>query len=164
MQSYLILIYITTFVNKMLRGIKYNVTRDIVLNYIYGVEIMGSVDVGKLTMSGEEMLKDFVEKMGLEGAIIATAEGLEMASYLKSSLDADMLAANIASLLATIIGTLEDNDKGSLNEMIISGTNGYIAVKDLGNDVALAVITPKDYKMGSLIVALKQFVKDLQSN
>ena len=124
---------------------------------------MGSVDVGKLTVSGEELLKEFVEKMGLEGAIIATAEGLEMASYFKNSLDADMVAANTASLLATITGTLEDTEKGSLNEMIISGSEGFIAVKDLGNDVALAVITPKGYKMGALIVALKQFVKDIQS-
>lgn len=124
---------------------------------------MGSVDVGKLTVAGEELLKSFVDKMGLEGAIIATAEGLEMASYFKESLDADMVAANTASLLATVIGTLEDVNKGSLNEVVISGSNGFIAIKDLGNDVALGVITPSGYKMGALIVALKQFVKEIQS-
>ena len=123
---------------------------------------MGSIDISKITVSGEELLKTFVEKMGLEGAIIATSEGLEMASYFTTSHDADMVAANTASLLATVMGTLEETGKGHLNEMIISGSEGFIAVKDLGDEVALAVITPSNYKMGSLIVALKQFVKEIQ--
>ena len=120
------------------------------------------IDVSKISVSGGELLQAFVEKMGLDGAVIATAEGLEMASYFGGDRDADLIASDTASLLSVVMGTLEDTGKGSLNEMIISGSGGFIAIKDLGEDIALAVLSPEGYKMGSLVVALKQFVKDIQ--
>ncbi len=120
------------------------------------------IDVSKLSVSGGELLQAFVEKMGLEGAVIATAEGLEMASYFTKDRDADLIASDTASLLSITMGALEDTGKGSLNEMIISGSGGFIAIKDLGEDIALAILTPEGYKMGALVVALKQFVKDIQ--
>ena len=120
------------------------------------------IDISKIGVSGGELLQAFVEKMGLEGAVIATAEGLEMASYFSKDRDADLIASDTASLLSVVVGTLEDTEKGSLNEMIISGSGGFIAIKDLGEDIALAVLSPEGYKMGALVVALKQFVKDIQ--
>ncbi len=121
------------------------------------------IDVSKLNTSGEELLQKFVEKMGLEGAVIATAEGLEMASYFVKDRDAELIAADTASLLSTVMGALEDTEKGALNEMIISGSGGFVAVKDLGEEIALAVLTSAGYKMGGLVIALKQFVKDIQA-
>ena len=121
------------------------------------------IDVSKLNTSGEELLQNFVEKMGLEDAVIATAEGLEMASYFVKDRDAGLIAADTASLLSTVMGALEDTEKGTLNEMIISGSGGFVAVKDLGEEIALAVLTPGGYKMGGLVIALKQFVKDIQA-
>ena len=121
------------------------------------------IDVSKIGLSGETLLKNFVEKMGLEGAIIATAEGLEMASFFAKERDADLMASDTASLLSVAIGVIEDTEKGSLKEMIISSSEGFIAIKDLGEEIALAILTTKDYKMGALIVALKQFVKDIQN-
>ena len=121
------------------------------------------IDVSKLNTSGEELLQKFVEKMGLEGAVIATAEGLEMASYFVKDRDAELIAADTASLLSTVMGALEDAEKGALNEMIISGSGGFVAVKDLGEEIALAVLTSAGYKMGGLVIALKQFVKDIQA-
>lgn len=122
-----------------------------------------SIDVMKLTNGGNELLKDFVDKMGLNGAIIATSEGLEMASYFKdSSKDPDMIAADAASLLSVVSNTLEITKKGNLQEIIINGDNGSLAIKDLGDDIAFGCITPKGYKMGSLVIALKQFIKDIK--
>jgi len=120
------------------------------------------IDVSKISLSGETLLKNFVEKMNLEGAIIATSEGLEMANYFTKERDADLLASDTASLLSVTMGVLEDAEKDSFKEMIISSSDGFIAVKDLGEEIALAVLTPSDYKMGALIVALKQFIKDIQ--
>ncbi len=122
-----------------------------------------NVDVSKVTMNGTELLKSFVEKMGLEGAIIATSEGLEMASYFSTNRDADLIAADTATLLSVLTGALENADKGKLSEMIISAEKGSIAIKDLGDDIAFATLAPKGYKMGGLIVALKVFMKEIQA-
>jgi len=121
------------------------------------------LNIGKLTSEGAELLKNYVQKMGLEGALIATAEGLEMASFFSTDKDADIIAADMASLLASTHSILSNTEKGKLNEMIISSDHGSIAVKDLGEDVVFGVLAPEGYKMGGLIVSLKQFMKDLQA-
>jgi len=121
------------------------------------------LDISHLTSQGASLLEQFVQKNGLEGAVIATAEGLEMASYFKSDKDADIIAADIASLLASTSSVLDNSGSGTLSEMIINASNGALAIKDLGEDVALGVLAPSGYKMGGLIVALKQFVKELQA-
>jgi len=121
------------------------------------------IDIIKLNSQGGQLLEDFVKKMGVEGAILATAEGLEMASYFNNSdRDADLIAADSASMLSTITGMLDNTGKGRLKEMIISAENGSIAVKDLGEDIALAVLAPDNYKMGALVVSLKVFIKEIQ--
>jgi len=120
-------------------------------------------NVSRLAIEGNELLKEFVEKMGLEGAIIATSEGLEMASYFKNNVDSDLVAADTASLLSVLHGTLENIGKSGFQEMIINSEEGSIAIKDLGDEVSFACITPKGYKMGGLVVALKQFIKDLNN-
>ncbi len=122
-----------------------------------------SMDIGKLTNEGTELLKNFVDKMGLEGAIIATSEGLEMASYFTTDKDADIIAADTATLLSVLTGALENADRGNLSEMIISADNGSIAIKDLGDDIAFAALASKGYKMGALVVALKVFMKEIQA-
>jgi len=122
-----------------------------------------SMDIGKLTNEGTELLKNFVDKMGLEGAIIATSEGLEMASYFTTDKDADIIAADTATLLSVLTSALENADRGNLSEMIISADNGSIAIKDLGDDIAFAALASKGYKMGALVVALKLFMKEIQA-
>jgi len=122
-----------------------------------------ALDIGKLTNEGEELLQGFVDKMGLDGAVIATAEGLEMASYFKTGKDADLIAADTASLLSILTSALENTGTGTLSEMVISADNGSMAIKDLGEDVAFAAVAPKGYKMGGLVVALKLFMKEIQA-
>ena len=121
------------------------------------------IDIMKLNSQGSQLLENFVKKLGIDGAILATSEGLEMASYFNDSdRDADIIAADSASMLSVISGMLESTDKGALKEMIITAENGSIAIKDLGDDIALGVLAPESYKMGGLVIALKAFVKEVQ--
>ncbi len=122
------------------------------------------IDIMKLNSQGGQLLEDFVKEMSIGGAILSTSEGLEMASYFAdSSKDADLIAADSASMLSVISGMLENTDKGRLKEVIVTAENGSIAVKDLGNDIALAVLVPSNYKIGGLIVALKTLIKKMES-
>jgi len=122
------------------------------------------LNIGTLTSQGESLLEDFTKKMGLDGALIATSEGLEMASFFNSNKESDAIAADVASILSVINGGLLVNTQsGILKEMIISAENGSIAIKDLGEDIALGIVAPEGYKMGVLAVALKKFVTELQA-
>jgi len=120
------------------------------------------IDIGRLTKNDSELLKGFVNKMGLEGVIIVSSDGLEMASYFNNDGDADLISAYTASLLSILQGILKNIGKEGFREMIINSEGGSIAIKDLGDDLSLVCITPKGYKMGSLVVSLKQFMKEIE--
>jgi len=122
-----------------------------------------AVNIGAITEKGEKILKEFVTKNKLDGAIIASAEGLELASYFTSDLDKDLLAADFASVLAGVEGLLNDSEKGTLSEVIVKGENGYLAIVSLGDNIVLGIIAPSDQKLGFLVVAMQQLVKQLQN-
>ncbi|MEO2068369.1 MAG: roadblock/LC7 domain-containing protein [Desulfurobacteriaceae bacterium] len=122
-----------------------------------------SINLSAIAEKGEDILREFVVKNKLEGALIASAEGLELVSYFTSGLDKDLLAADFASILAGVNGLLSDSGKGELSEVIVKGENGYLAIVSLGENVVLGVIAPSDQKLGLLIVAIQQLVKKLTS-
>ena len=120
------------------------------------------LNIGQLSSRGQAILQNYVRKMGLEGALIATAEGLEMASFFNVSKEADIIAADMASLLSSSLSLLSSTGKGGFSEMIIDSDKGAIAIKNLGDDIVLGILAPEGYKLGGLLVSLKQFVKELQ--
>jgi len=121
-----------------------------------------SVDITKLSVNGKEILKKFVDEMNLRGAIIATAEGLEMTSYFKESEDTDSIAADTATILASIQNFLQTVEAGELKEIIINAESGHIIVENLGDGISLAVVAPKNFTIGALLVALRKFIAQLQ--
>ncbi len=124
---------------------------------------MAMVDVNAVAAKGEDVLKEFVTKMGLEGAIVASSEGLEIVHYFVANMDTDIIAAEAASVLSAVQGFLADANKGNLHEIITKADNGYVAVMALGGDVVLAVMAPQTQKLGVLTIAMRQLAKKLQS-
>jgi len=121
-----------------------------------------SIDITKLSVNGKDILKKFVDELNLKGAIIATAEGLEMTSYFKESADTDSIAADTATILASIQNFLQTVDAGNVNEIIINAENGHILLENLGEGISLAVVAPKNFTIGALLVALRKFVNQLK--
>ena len=121
-----------------------------------------SVDITKLSINGRDILKKFVDQLNLRGAIIATAEGLEMTSYFKDNEDTDSIAADTATILASIQNFLQTVEAGELKEIIINAENGQIIIENLGDGISLAVVAPKNVTIGALLVALRKFIKELQ--
>jgi predicted regulator of Ras-like GTPase activity (Roadblock/LC7/MglB family) len=121
------------------------------------------LNIGQLSSRGQAILQNYVRKMGLEGALIATAEGLEMASFFNIAKEPDIVAADMASLLSSSLSLLSNTDKEGFSEMIIDSEKGAIAIKNLGDDIVLGVLAPEGYKLGGLVASLKQFVKELQA-
>ncbi len=124
---------------------------------------MAVLDINAIASKGEQVLQEFVTKMGLEGALVASSEGLEIAHYFVADLDNDILAAGSAAVLSSIEGFLADAKKGQLQEIIAKAENGYVAIMALGGDVALAVLAPANQKLGVLTIAMRQLAKKLQS-
>jgi predicted regulator of Ras-like GTPase activity (Roadblock/LC7/MglB family) len=85
-----------------------------------------------------------------------------LASYFSTSeIEPDLLAANVASIQLASEDLANQNKKGNVSQIVISAAEGEIAIKTLEGVGALVIVAPKDYKMGLLLIAIKQLVEKL---
>jgi predicted regulator of Ras-like GTPase activity (Roadblock/LC7/MglB family) len=121
------------------------------------------VDLTKITSEGNKIIEEFVKKMGLEGAMVVSADGFDLASYFSTTeIEPDLLAANVASIQLASEDLANQNNKGKVSQIVISAAEGEIAIKTLEGVGALVIVAPKDYKMGLLLIAIKQLVEKLR--
>ncbi|MRJ06438.1 MAG: hypothetical protein C6I01_02815 [Epsilonproteobacteria bacterium] len=119
------------------------------------------VDLTKITSEGNKIIEEFVKKRGLEGAMVVSADGFDLASYFAtSSIEPDLLAANVASIQLASEDLSNQNNKGQVSQVIIAAEEGEIAIKTLSVG-ALVLVAPKNYKMGLLLIALRELEKQL---
>jgi predicted regulator of Ras-like GTPase activity (Roadblock/LC7/MglB family) len=119
------------------------------------------VDLTKITSEGNKIIEEFVKKRGLEGAMVVSADGFDLASYFTtSSIEPDLLAANVASIQLASEDLSNQNNKGQVSQVIIAAEEGEIAIKTLSVG-ALVLVAPKNYKMGLLLIALRELEKQL---
>ena len=123
--------------------------------------LLMEVDLTKITSEGNKIIEEFVKKRGLEGAMVVSADGFDLASYFTtSSIEPDLLAANVASIQLASEDLSNQNNKGQVSQVIIAAEEGEIAIKTLSVG-ALVLVAPKNYKMGLLLIALRELEKQL---
>jgi hypothetical protein len=119
------------------------------------------VDLTKITSEGNKIIEAFVKKRGLEGAMVVSADGFDLASYFATNtIEPDLLAANVASIQLASEDLSNQNNKGQVSQVIIAAEEGEIAIKTLSVG-ALVLVAPKNYKMGLLLIALRELEKQL---
>ncbi len=119
-----------------------------------------SVDAVKLGSSSNTLLKDIADKFGLDAVIVATSEGLELASYIKNNeVDAESVSADIATILALTMGLMRNIGKKPANNIILEANDGIGSITTAGSDIALGLVAPSGYKLGQLKLAIKELDK-----
>jgi len=76
---------------------------------------------------------------GVTGALVATADGIVVASRLREGWDQDAAAALVSSLLRVARGMFRRADDGALRRFTLVATRGKIVVRDVGD--AYLVVT-----------------------
>jgi|GEM_PF-988690 len=124
------------------------------------------IDLAKVTSEGQKILEEFVRKYNLEGAMVVSADGFDLASYFSNrDLEPDLLAANVASIHLASEDLSTQNNKGRVKQIIINSENGEIAIQtiQMGEMTgALVVVAPHGFKMGILVVAIRQLREQLK--
>jgi len=125
------------------------------------------IDLAKVTSEGQQILEEFVRKYNLEGAMVVSADGFDLASYFANKeLEPDLLAANVASIHLASQDLSHQNQKGDVKQIIISTEDGEIAIQtvQMGEMTgSLVIVAPKGFKMGILVVAIKQLKEQLKA-
>ena len=105
----------------------------------------------------QPLLQNFVNStLDVEGAVLVSIDGLPLAHS-----DEDRVAAMGAAALtmgSRIVGELQ---RGTLEQVLIKGGNGYVILVQAGHDVVLEVISTDEGKLGLLLFEIKRVAREI---
>ncbi len=97
----------------------------------------------------------------IEAAIIVSVDGLTIASALPEYLEEDRISAMSAALLSLSESISGELKKGSLEQVYIKGTEGFVVLMAVGSDAVLTVFASKNAKLGLIIFEMKRVAEEL---
>ncbi|HDJ89979.1 MAG TPA: diacylglyceryl transferase [Thermoprotei archaeon] len=111
----------------------------------------------------ERKIREFVTGTpGIEGAVLATPEGLEMASYFKSQISGEDVAAMGAALLSVSQRISAALGRGDFERAMTFASNGSVIIMNIGEEAILVCVNSRDVKLGLLLYELSRFNKELK--
>ena len=98
---------------------------------------------------------------GIIGSLVATRDGIVVASRLKSGLDEDAAAALVSSLLTSTMGLLGECGEPRLEQLVLRATRGKIIVSDLEN-AYLVVVTDQHLDLEQGLLEIRSAAEHLK--
>ncbi|MFX0075725.1 MAG: GTP-binding protein [Candidatus Hermodarchaeota archaeon] len=116
------------------------------------MEPYSSDDVKRKKRKNDPFSNKFLEHLPeVTAAVILTPEGLPIASMLPQGVDETKIAAMTAALLSLSEKTILEIGKGSIDQLCIKGSEGYLLVMQAGPGAVLIVSTTKDARLGLVL-------------
>ncbi|MDZ7262242.1 MAG: roadblock/LC7 domain-containing protein [candidate division KSB1 bacterium] len=98
----------------------------------------------------------------IEGAALVSTEGFVIAAALPAHLEEDHVAAISAVVLSLGERITTELAKGTLEQIFVRGSTGYVFLTQVGSDSLLTIITNLDVKLGMVFLDAKRTVAELQ--
>ena len=110
----------------------------------------------------ERILKDVQSRIpDLEGLAVVTRDGLPIASALYTNTDEDRISAMTAASLSLSERVVVELERGIMEQVIITGSNGLVIIRDSGEHAVLVGIARVDAKLGLILLDMKRAAKKL---
>ncbi|MBN1538098.1 MAG: roadblock/LC7 domain-containing protein [Anaerolineales bacterium] len=97
----------------------------------------------------------------IEASAIISIDGLIIASALPESVEEDRVSAMSAAMLSLGERIATELGRGSLTQVYIRGSNGYVLLSAVGEEAVLTVLARDDAKLGLLFMELKSAADDI---
>lgn len=112
----------------------------------------------------ERILKDVQSRIpDLEGLAVVTRDGLPIASALYTSTDEDRISAMTAASLSLSERVVIELERGAMEQVIITGSNGLVIIRDAGEHAVLVGIARVDAKLGLVLLDMKRAANKLSA-
>ena len=92
----------------------------------------------------------------IEATAVMSRDGLSVASVLGEGVDPDRLGAMCAALLGLADTTARELNRGTLLQVLIHGTNGYMLITHVGENAVLAVASKPKTNLGMVFLEAKK--------
>lgn len=105
----------------------------------------------------QDVLQNFVSSSpDVQGAILASPDGLALASVLAAGMDEERTAAMSASMLSLGERIGRELARGSVERLVFEGEKGYGVLVSCGVDAVLLVLASAEAKQGLLFLEIKR--------
>jgi len=104
---------------------------------------------------------------GVTAALVATADGFEIASVLHQSLSAEKMAAMTSSILALGEAVLAEAELSDCQNVVIESRNGMVvmlAIGDPRNELLLSVIADRNAMLGQVLWAARRCCEQIRQS
>lgn len=109
------------------------------------------------TVSAEESLRELRQNNpDISAAVVVTSDGFAVASDAGPEVDADMLAALAADLMARAARSAQEFEQGDILELYARAETGYVIVARAGSEQVLACLASPSVTLGLLLVDVRQ--------
>lgn len=109
-----------------------------------------------------ERLRELQASTGdVEAAAIVSVDGLSMASFLPPGIEEDRVSAMSAAMLSLGERIATELSRGTLEQVVVRGTNGLVILTSVGEEAVLTVLARKDAKIGLILLEVNRTVSAL---
>lgn len=110
----------------------------------------------------QQVLKTLVTNTpDFEGAAVVSVDGLVLSSVLPAGTDEDRVSAMAAALLSLGERSSEELQRGSLEQVYVKGSTGYIVLMQVGAEAVLEAIAGPGAKLGMVLLEMKRATAEL---
>jgi hypothetical protein len=97
----------------------------------------------------------------IEASAVVSVDGLTIASALPQGVEEDRVAAMSAAMLSLGERIATELGRGSLEQVYIKGSNGYVMLMSVGEDAVLTALARENAKLGLILLDMRRAVEAL---
>jgi len=97
----------------------------------------------------------------IEASAVVSVDGLIMASALPADVEEDRVSAMSAAMLSLGERIATELGRGSLEQVYIKGTRGFIILTAVGDEAVLTALASQEAKLGLIFLEMRRASEDL---
>lgn len=97
----------------------------------------------------------------IEASAVISTDGLMIAAMLSAGMDEDRVGAMAAAMLSLGDRTSQELQRGTLEQVLIKGDNGYVLMAHAGKDAVISVMAKPSARLGLIFLDVKRAVEDI---
>ena len=97
----------------------------------------------------------------IEASGIISTDGLMMASKLPAGMDEDRVGAMSAAMLSLGDRAAQELARGSLDQVLLKGDNGYVLMTHAGSEAVVTVMAKSNAKLGLIFLDVKRAAENV---
>lgn len=97
----------------------------------------------------------------IEASAVVSFDGLTIASALPQSVEEDRVAAMSAAMLSLGERIASELGRGSLEQVYIKGSQGYVILMSVGGEAVLTALARESAKLGLILLDMRRALEAL---